>query len=117
LLLVDSISPDDEGAQALLHDIEFLRDPSHVRNRQLAEWLVMLARAGFLVATTRPWAVELDIPDWTQRMRTPPAAVLEIEQRLRSASAEVRACLQIAEREGVLCFTLPVALILARKMV
>jgi len=115
LLLVDSLSPDDEGAQAVLHDIEVLRDPSHVRNQRMAAWQAVLAHAGLQVATARLWALELDVPAWTERMRTPPASVLQIEQRLRAASATVCTCLQIVEHDGVLSFTLPVALILARK--
>jgi ubiquinone/menaquinone biosynthesis C-methylase UbiE len=117
LLLVDSISPDEEEARIVLHDIEVLRDPSHVCNHRMARWQAVLAQAGFLVAQARSWALELDVPDWTERMRTPSAAVQQIERRLRSASAAVRACLHITEHDGVLRFTLPVALILARKMV
>lgn len=115
LLLVDSISPEEQEAQALLHDIEVLRDPSHVRNQRLAEWMLLLARAGFTVDTAREWELELDVPAWTQRMRTPPSVVAEIEQRLRTASTGASTRLHIAERDGILSFTLPVALILAGK--
>lgn len=115
VLLVDSLSPEEQEAQALLHDIETLRDPSHVRNHQLAEWVAVLNRASLAVETASTWALDLDIPSWTQRMRTPPAVVAVIEQRLRSASAEASARLRIAERDGILSFTLPIGLILARK--
>jgi ubiquinone/menaquinone biosynthesis C-methylase UbiE len=115
LLLVDSISPEEEEAQALLHDIEVLRDPSHVRSHRMAQWLALLAQAGFTVDIARAWGVDLDLLDWTQRMRTPPAVVAVIEQRLRDASPEARTRLCIAERDGMLGFTLPVALLRARK--
>jgi ubiquinone/menaquinone biosynthesis C-methylase UbiE len=117
LLLVDSISPEEQEARALLHDIEVLRDPSHVRSHSLAQWLTLLGQAGFTVDIARMWGVDLDLADWAQRMRTPPAVVAVIAQRLREASLQARARLCIAEREGVLGFTLPVALILARKIV
>lgn len=117
VLLVDSTSPDDEAAEAVLHDIEVLRDPSHVRNHRITAWQAVLAHAGLHVATAHLWALELDVPAWTERMRTPPATVLQIEHCLRTASAAVRTALQIVEQDVVLSFTLPVALILARKSV
>ena len=115
LLLVDSTSPEDAGAEALLHQIESLRDPSHVRNHRISEWTAFLKQAGFTVDIAREWALYLDIPSWTQRMRTPPDVVATIERLMRVASPEVRERLRIEERDGELGFMLPVALILARK--
>src|SRR5581483_7781176 len=90
LLLVDSTSPEEAEAQALLHEIEVLRDPSHVRNHRISEWTAFLRQAGFTVGTAREWSLYLDIPSWTQRMRTPPDAVATIERLMRAASPEVR---------------------------
>lgn len=115
LLLVDSTSPEEPEADALLHKIEILRDPSHVRNHPIAEWTALLSETGLDVQSAREWGLFLDIPSWTQRMRTPPAAVARIEELLRSAVPAVRQRLGIEERSGVLGFTLPVALILATK--
>lgn len=115
LLLVDSTSPEEAEAEALLHEIEVLRDPSHVRNHRISQWIALLNQAGFTVDSAREWGLFLDIPTWTQRMRTPPDAVATIEQHMRAASPEVRERLRIEERDGALGFTLPVALILARK--
>lgn len=117
LLLVDSTSPEEAEAEALLHEIEVLRDPSHVRNRRISTWTAFLHQTGFTVETAREWGLYLDIPSWTQRMRTPPDAVATIERLMRAASPVVRERLRIEERDGTLGFTLPVALILARKAV
>lgn len=115
LLLIDSTSPEEAEAEALLHEIEVLRDPSHVRNHRISEWTALLDQAGFTVDSAREWGLYLDIPTWTQRMRTPPDAVATIERLMRAASPEARERLRIEERDGALGFTLPVALILARK--
>jgi ubiquinone/menaquinone biosynthesis C-methylase UbiE len=115
LLLVDSTSPEEAEAEALLHEIEVLRDPSHVRNHRISAWMAFLNQAGFTVETAREWGLFLDIPSWTQRMRTPPDAVATIERLMRAASPDARARLRIEERAGTLGFTLPVALIQARK--
>jgi ubiquinone/menaquinone biosynthesis C-methylase UbiE len=112
LVLVDSIGPEEPEADALLHEIELLRDPSHVRNHRLSVWRTLLNKAGFTVHETREWHLFLDIPTWTQRMRTPPDAVATIEQLLRTAAPAIRERLGIMEQDGVLGFTLPVALIM-----
>lgn len=115
LLLVDSTSPEEPEAEALLHEIELLRDPSHVRNRRISTWTALLDNAGFTVREAREWSLALDIPSWTRRMRTPPATVATIEQLMRTAAPAVRARLGISEQNSVLSFMLPVALIFATK--
>ncbi len=86
-----------------------------MRSHRLSEWTSFLRAAGFTVRSAREWELFLDIPSWTQRMRTPPAAVATIEQLLRDASPAVRARLHIEERGGAPGFVLPVALIMAIK--
>jgi len=113
LLLVDSISPEEPEIDVFLNEIETLRDPSHVRNYQLSEWITFLTEAGFIVSTTREWAILLDIPSWTQRMRTPTESIAIIEQRLRNALPATHKRLRIEEKDGMLSFMLPTALIAA----
>ena len=115
LLLVDSTSPEEDEAHAVLHEIETLRDPSHVRNHRISEWRTYLSTAGFSVSIAREWGLFLDIPSWTKRMRTPPASVATIELLMREATPQVRTRLHFEERDGALGFTLPTALILAIK--
>jgi ubiquinone/menaquinone biosynthesis C-methylase UbiE len=115
LLLVDSTSPEENAADATLHQIESLRDPSHVRNYRISAWRVYLSTAGFSVRIAREWGLFLDIPSWTQRMRTPAASVATIEQLIHDADPAVRARLGFEERNGAPGFRLPVALILAVK--
>jgi ubiquinone/menaquinone biosynthesis C-methylase UbiE len=115
LLLIDSTSPEDDEAESVLHEIESLRDPSHVRNHRISAWKSLLENAGFTVSSASEQGIFLDIPSWTQRMRTPPASVAIIEQRMRTAAPAVRERLRFEEKDGVLGFTLPIALILAVK--
>ena len=117
LLLIDSTSPEEPEADALLHEIESLRDPSHVRNHRISEWTAYLSEVSFAVEIAREGGVYLDIPSWTQRMRTPSAAVATIEQLMRDASPAIRERLRIEQRDGVPGFTLPIALIAAVKPV
>ncbi|MGH2479765.1 MAG: class I SAM-dependent methyltransferase [Ktedonobacteraceae bacterium] len=117
LVLVDSTSPEEPEADALLHQIESLRDPSHVRNYRISEWTAVLNEAGFTMREAREWSLFLDIPSWTQRMRTPPEAVATIERLMRTASQATRERLGIGEQDGALGFTLPVAFIMGMKTI
>jgi hypothetical protein len=105
-LLVDSISPEETELAAFLHEIESLRDPSHVYNHPISRWQTFLANAGFTVKTVRELGIELEVPDWTRRMRTPSESVARIEELLRTASPEARERFQIREQDGELAFTL-----------
>ncbi len=115
LLLIDSISPEEQDADVFLEEIEILRDPSHVRNHRISQWTAFLNEAGFAVNSVRAWSIFLDIPSWTQRMRTPPASVASIEQLLHNASPAVRNRLHIEEQDGIPSFMLPAVLLAATK--
>ena len=89
-----------------------LRDPSHVRNQRVSEWKTLLQEASFSINSVREWTILLDIPSWTQRMRTPPASVATIEQYMHNASPAIRERLHI-EEDPILSFLLPAVLIVA----
>ena len=116
LLLVDSLAPEESELNTFLNEIEILRDPSHVRNYRLSEWKNFLSEAGFAVNTVREAGTFLDIPSWTQRMRTPSEVIAIIEQRLRHATPTARERLRIEEQDGILGFTLPKLLLAATKL-
>lgn len=113
LLLIDSVAPEEPEQDAFLQRIEILRDTSHIRNYRVSEWLTLLRESGWLVdAPARLWGITLDVPTWTQRIRTPVASVAEIEHLLRNAPAATQAALHIEEQDGILSFALPTALLL-----
>jgi ubiquinone/menaquinone biosynthesis C-methylase UbiE len=116
LLLNDSTSPEEPEIDAFLHELEVRRDPAHVRNHRISEWRAFLSEAGFTVNSAHEEGIVLDIPSWTQRIGTPYEEVTAIEKLLRDASPAAHERLRIEEREGVLSFRLPIALIVAVKM-
>ena len=115
LLLIDSASPEEPEIATLLHEIEILRDPSHMRNHSVSEWKTVLGEAGFSIKTLQEWGITLDIPSWTRRMRTPAEAVARIETLLQEASPAKRQRLDIQEQDGVFSFTLPAVFIVATR--
>ncbi|MCS6825603.1 MAG: methyltransferase domain-containing protein [Caldilinea sp.] len=107
LLLGDIVSYDNFVIDTHLQTIELLRDPSHVRDHTIAQWLTMLTEAGFTAQVRLTWPLRLDFTSWTQRMATPPDAVAMLRKLLAHAPTEVQTHLQV-EPDG--SFTLQGAL-------
>ena len=70
-VFMDSVAPADRTCDSHLQAVELLRDPSHVRNFSVAEWLAMLARAGFAAETVTERKLRMIFPVWIARTRTP----------------------------------------------
>ena len=115
VILIDSIAAEDAAMDDYLHEIEVLRDPSHVRNHSVSAWLAMMKAAGFDARTQRIWGIHLDVPTWTQRMRTPQEKVERILHLFSTATPEVRDYLHIENADGVYSFDLPAVLIVGTK--
>jgi SAM-dependent methyltransferase len=69
--------------------IELLRDPSHVRNYSVAEWLAFLKHAGFTVGVPTLRKVRLDFATWIARMATPDTNVRAIRALQASMPRDV----------------------------
>jgi SAM-dependent methyltransferase len=107
LLLVDVVAPEEPASDTFLNAIELLRDPSHVRDHSVSQWLAMLAGAGLEGERLGQWPLRLDFASWTARMRTPAPAAAQIRALLDGAPSEVRAALAVEPDHS---FTLQVAL-------
>lgn len=112
-LLVDVIAPPDAEQDALLNQIEVLRDPSHVRDHTAGEWQQMIQQAGLQAELLDIWPLYLDFAAWITRMQTPANAVAQITLLFDQAPATVRQAFAVAEDYS---FTVPVALLRATKI-
>ncbi len=108
LLLADVVSFDDFTLDTHVQAMELLRDPSHVRDHTVGQWLAMLDRAGFQGEVAFTWALRLDFASWVARMETPALQVTAIRELLQQAPEEVRQALQV---EADCSFTFPCAVI------
>jgi ubiquinone/menaquinone biosynthesis C-methylase UbiE len=115
LILADSISPEEPELDVFLNEIEVLRDPSHIRNYRISEWLTLLSSAGLTANVLREWSIPLDVRSWTQRMQTPPEDVERIVQRCAHASPLAQERFHIEHHEGFFSFLLPAALLVGVK--
>ena len=104
VVIIDSRAPEDAELDRAFNYIEKLRDPSHVRNWKPSEWRTMVQEAGLrILAEHLDFYTEngkpMDFDAWTQRMKTPAAAVEELKSLFRNASPALVEALRI-EIEG-----------------
>jgi ubiquinone/menaquinone biosynthesis C-methylase UbiE len=111
-LVIDALGHDNPLVDTFLQSIELLRDPSHVRNRSVAEWRSLLGSAGLGELEQAEWPTRLEFHSWVERMHTPADRVAVIRSLQDAAPQEVREALGI-EADG--SFTIRTALFWLRK--
>ena len=118
IVIVDSVSPDDDLLDRQWNHIEKLRDPSHVRNYRPSEWRAFMKDAGLRVTFEEcSFATEnggpMDFVAWVHRMNAPPTIVEEVTRLFREASTELAAALRIQIVGGTIFFCVPIITITA----
>jgi ubiquinone/menaquinone biosynthesis C-methylase UbiE len=111
-LLVDVVSPPDAAQDAFLHQIEVLRDPSHVRDHTVDQWCAMIEQAGLRAELLETWPLYLDFAAWVRRMQTPANTVAHIKRLFDQAPFPVRQAFAVAQDYS---FIVSVALLRAKK--
>jgi ubiquinone/menaquinone biosynthesis C-methylase UbiE len=91
LMVMDVAAPDVPLYDTFFQSVEMLRDPSHVRDYSVGEWLTMLAAAGFYIETTVRRRIHIDYPSWIARMQTPPILAEAIRVLQAKMPDDVRA--------------------------
>ena len=89
VLIADVVAPDDALLDTHLQAVELLRDPSHVRDYSVPEWLAMLPESGFTVDKVTHGRLRMDFATWIARMRTPEPHVAAIRSLQAAAPDEV----------------------------
>jgi SAM-dependent methyltransferase len=70
-LFMDAVSPGSALLDTYLQAVELIRDPSHVRDYSVAEWVSTIAAAGLNVRSITTRRLRLDFASWVTRMATP----------------------------------------------
>lgn len=112
LLLIDTISPEDPAQDTFLNAVELLRDPSHVRNYRVSEWLGWFAEEGLAGRHVETFPTHLDFEDWTARMNTPAHERTQLRRLMDGAPASVRKAFGVRPNHD---WEIPMALFEARK--
>jgi ubiquinone/menaquinone biosynthesis C-methylase UbiE len=112
-VVIDSSGPRE--ARDHLHEVEMLRDPSHVRMLTVDEWIDRLEAAGFLVEEARLRQIEWDFEPWVTRIGVPAEKVEELAAIVEGATGAAREQLRPERREGRLWHLYWHALLRVRK--
>jgi SAM-dependent methyltransferase len=87
-VFIDIMAPGTAALDTHLQAVELLRDPSHVRDHNAAEWVAGLSRAGFAPKSMVVRRLRMDFPTWVDRMRTSEPHREAIRSLQRQAAAE-----------------------------
>ena len=112
VVVVDNYAPEDESLDAQLHNIEKLRDASHVRTYRLSEWRKLLRSAGITIQreVTDSYSENargMKFDDWVRRSKTPPERVAELRRIFAEASPAFRELLSMQRDDDGFWFRLP----------
>jgi ubiquinone/menaquinone biosynthesis C-methylase UbiE len=112
VVAVDNYAPEDESLDNQLHNIEKLRDASHVRTYRLSEWRKLLHSAGLTIhrEVTDSYSESargMKFDDWVRRSRTPPERVADLRRIFAEASPAFRELLSMQRDDDGFWFRLP----------
>lgn len=117
MIVVDGSAPDDDSeAEAWLHEVEKLRDPSHGRFLRPAAWRQLAAAEGLVIERCEiRRRKQPDLEWYFETAATPVANQRKVRELVASASAGVRACFSLGEEDGRTVWFWPMVHLVARK--
>lgn len=116
-LLIDGSVPDDAPeAEAWLHEVEKLRDPSHHRLLPPRKWRELCAAHGLQVqsAELRPMK-QPDLEWYFEAAATPPANCERVRELVARAPDAAREAFRLSEEEGRIVWWWPRLTLIARR--
>ncbi len=102
VILIDILGSSNPLLNNFLQTIETIRDPSHVKNYSLSEWLFFAESIGFTVETIEKQSLSLNFDSWTARMNTPPVNVQVLRTLQHRCADSIKRYYQI-DNNGNFC--------------
>jgi ubiquinone/menaquinone biosynthesis C-methylase UbiE len=95
VVIIDVIAPENPLCDTALQVLEFLRDPSHVRDYRVSEWSAMVKAAGLGEPAASHWKLPIEFKSWIARIGTPSDRVAALESVFSRLPSEVVEYFQI----------------------
>ena len=89
-VLIDTVAPSDPEKDRFLNQIELLRDPTHVRDYTVEEWIGMAAEVDLEIEALEHWSIPLDFDLWVRRARTGEHEIEALRECFAAASSAIR---------------------------
>jgi len=116
LLIDGSVEDDEPVAEAWIHEVEKLRDPSHARLLTPRSWRTLCEGAGLEVISSRLTPLKQPDIEWYFETAATPAENREkVRQLVANAPEEARRVFRVAEEEGKTVWWWPRLSLTARK--
>jgi SAM-dependent methyltransferase len=90
-VVADIVAPELAVLDTFLQTLEMLRDPSHVRDYSMTEWVEIATQAGFAVTGVTRRRLPLEFGPWVARQRTPEVQVNALRALFAAVSEDIRA--------------------------
>ena len=104
MIITDPLAPDDPSVVDWMNDVEVRRDPTHVRDRTMREWLALLETAGLVFEDHAVTKVYLEFDDWVQRSATAQSEVDTLRRDFTEASKDIVKSFDIRQEYGSITF-------------
>lgn len=95
VIFVDILGNSQPVLDTFLQTIEMIRDPSHVRDYSLQEWMQFAEYAGFSIEQVDKQKLNLNFESWVSRMQTPESHIHTIRDLQKKVSDTVKQYFQI----------------------
>lgn len=89
-VLSDIVSSEEYAADTFLQTLELVRDPSHVRDYRVSEWLNFLQQAGFAASVVAHFDVPLEFASWLKRIGTSDVHAQALRSLFTGAPAAIK---------------------------
>lgn len=101
VIFVDIISSSFPILDTFLQTLEVIRDPSHVRNYSIKEWVYFIEDAGFELTALDKQTLILEFESWVKRMKTPEDQIKTLKYLQENASDIVKNILTSKKTEAL----------------
>lgn len=89
-VLVDTFAPEDDELDAFFNKVEAWRDPTHMRNYRVSQWVAWLREVGLNVEIVEYFDKTHPFDEWTARSRMTPEDKAALENYILTAPDRVR---------------------------
>jgi SAM-dependent methyltransferase len=104
MIAIDPLAPASPAVDTWMNEVEVRRDPTHVRDRTMDEWLALLDTAGLTLDDYRITKVYLEFDDWVKRSATPQKGIDRLRRDFIEAAPEVVSAFNIENVNGMITF-------------
>ena len=115
IVLVDTVSPENNAASLWMNDVERRRDPSHRGNLSSLELQNAFAESGLEVVKKFDTYISLTLQDWTRRSGSSPSSTAALLNDFKNAPKNISNIFNIEIQGNDALFTWPCAILQAKK--